>query len=266
MNFRHIETNNIRLHIAESGPEHGRLVILLHGFPEFWYSWRHQIEPLAAAGFHVVAVDQRGYNLSDKPDSIESYDLDLVCDDVLGIADALDYQTFNIVGHDWGALVAWWLAARNPDRIDRMAVLNATHPSIWREAIKNNRAQKKKSWYVGVLQIPWLPEWLMRQRRFDGLVKALKMSSRPDAFSDADLQKYRGAWQQPGADRDDQLVSRDRSQTIAARFLGKDQHSCPHPLGRQRSLRHPRARRAGKGNVHERHARIFRAGDPLGAA
>jgi pimeloyl-ACP methyl ester carboxylesterase len=154
---------------------------------------------VADAGFHVVAIDQRGYNLSDKPAAVASYDLDLLCDDVLGIADALGQKTFNIVGHDWGAIIAWWLAARNPDRIERMAVLNASHPSIWREAIKNHRAQRRKSWYVGVLQWPKFPEWLMRQRNFDALAKALKSSSRADAFSETDLQLYRGAWQQSGA-------------------------------------------------------------------
>ena len=199
LRFSHIETNGVKLHVAEAGPAGGPLVLLLHGFPEFWYGWRHQIGPLAEAGFHVVAVDQRGYNLSEKPIGRAAYDLDLLADDVLGIADALGGKKFKVVGHDWGAIVAWWLAARNPDRLDRMAVLNASHPSIWRDAIANDPPQRKKSRYVSMFQLPWLPEWSMRRRHFDALIKALKTSIRPDSFSELDVQMYRGAWEQSGA-------------------------------------------------------------------
>jgi len=199
LTFRHIQSNGISLRVAESGPEYGPLVILLHGFPEFWYAWRHQIGPLADAGFRVLAVDQRGYNLSDKPAETRAYDLDLVTDDVAGIADAVGRETFSVVGHDWGAIVAWWAAGRYPQRLERMAVLNAAHPSIWREAIKNDRAQRRKSWYLGMFQIPRLPEWGIRAGRFRGLVDALRGSSRTDAFSEDDLHLYRGAWEQAGA-------------------------------------------------------------------
>lgn len=199
LSFRHIQTNGIALHVAESGPKDGPLVILLHGFPEFWYGWRHQIGPLAAAGFRVVAVDQRGYNLSDKPPGKQAYDLDLLADDIAGIADALERKTFNVVGHDWGGIVAWWMADRYAERLDHMAVLNAAHPSIWREAIKNDPAQRRKSWYVGMFQLPWLPERTMRTRQFRGMSDALKTGARPEAFSEDDLHLYRGAWEQAGA-------------------------------------------------------------------
>jgi epoxide hydrolase 4 len=199
LKFRHIQTNGIALHVVESGPEDGPLVILLHGFPEFWYGWRHQIGPLADAGFRVLAVDQRGYNLSDKPVATSEYDLDLVADDVAGVADAVGRKTFSIVGHDWGGIVAWWAAARYPKRLERMAVLNAAHPSIWRDAIKHDRAQRRKSWYVGMFQIPGLPEWGMRAGRYRALAAALEDSARADAFSQDDLHLYRGAWEQTGA-------------------------------------------------------------------
>jgi pimeloyl-ACP methyl ester carboxylesterase len=199
LNFRHVTTNGIALHIAESGSRDGPLVILLHGFPEFWYGWRHQIRALAAAGYWVVAVDQRGYNLSDKPAGKQAYDLDFLTDDIAGIADALGRDRFSIVGHDWGGIIAWWAAGRYPQRLDRFAVLNAAHPSVWREAIKNDRSQRRKSWYIGMFQLPAFPEWAMRRRRFRVLIDTLKSAARPDAFSDDDLHLYRGAWEQPGA-------------------------------------------------------------------
>ena len=123
----HLTTNGVRLHAVAAGPSDGPLVILLHGFPEFWYGWRHQIEPLAAAGFRVLVPDQRGYNLSSKPEGLRAYTLDVLADDVLGLATALGQSTFSIVGHDWGGALAWHLAARNPDRISRAVILNEPH-------------------------------------------------------------------------------------------------------------------------------------------
>ena len=120
----HLTTNGVRLHAVAAGSHEGPLVILLHGFPEFWYGWRHQIEPLAAAGFRVLVPDQRGYNLSSKPEGLRAYTLDVLADDVLGLATALGQSTFSIVGHDWGGALAWHLAARNPDRISRAVILN----------------------------------------------------------------------------------------------------------------------------------------------
>src|SRR4028119_1123949 len=102
-----------RLHVVEAGPEDGPLVILLHGFPEFWYGWRKQIGPLAAAGFRVVAPDQRGYGLSDKPRGLDAYNLDRLAGDVIGLIDALGRDRAHVVGHDWGGNVAWWLGIRH---------------------------------------------------------------------------------------------------------------------------------------------------------
>src|SRR5438270_3890267 len=102
LRFSRIPANGIHLHVAEAGPSDGPLLFLLHGFPEFWYGWRNQIGPLAERGFHVVAPDQRGYNLSDKPRGIASYDLDCLADDVIGLADRLGHKRFDVVGHDWG--------------------------------------------------------------------------------------------------------------------------------------------------------------------
>ena len=112
-NHRSIETNGIRLHIAELGE--GPLVILCHGFPEGWYSWRHQIEALAEAGYHVVAPDQRGYGQSDAPAAIDQYDLLHLAGDIVGLVYALGEKRATIAGHDWGAPVAWHSALLRPD-------------------------------------------------------------------------------------------------------------------------------------------------------
>jgi pimeloyl-ACP methyl ester carboxylesterase len=105
-----IDTNGIQLHVIFAGPENGKPVVLLHGFPEFWYSWRHQIEPLAAAGYRVIVPDQRGYNLSEKPNGVKQYHIDLLAQDIVGLLDSLRYNEVNLVGHDWGGVVAWHMA------------------------------------------------------------------------------------------------------------------------------------------------------------
>ncbi|HEY2895072.1 MAG TPA: alpha/beta hydrolase [Pirellulales bacterium] len=194
-----IEANGIRLHVVEAGDPAGQPVFLLHGLPEFWRGWRFQIGPLAAAGLRLIVPDQRGYNLSDKPKGLANYDFSLVTGDVLGLADRLGLSSFSVVGHDWGAAVGWWLATRWPDRISRLAVLAAPHPALWREAMLNDPVQRKRSRYVKFIQIPWLPEFMMRLGRFAGLVGAIKQTRRAEAFPPEEIERYREAWAQPGA-------------------------------------------------------------------
>jgi epoxide hydrolase 4 len=191
--------NGIELHYIEAGPTGGSTVILLHGFPEFCDGWRHQLPALVAAGFHVIALDQRGYNLSSKPSAIASYDLDVLAQDVLALADHLGLNGLQLVGHDWGASVAWWLATTQADRLAKMVVLNAPHPALWRRAMRTNRAQRRKSWYVHAFRLPWLPELGLRANNFKALAQGLVDSSLPGTFSATDLEGYRRAWAQPGA-------------------------------------------------------------------
>jgi pimeloyl-ACP methyl ester carboxylesterase len=194
-----LKTNGITLDAAVAGPPEGKLVILLHGFPEFWYGWRGQMAPLAGAGLRVLAPDQRGYNLSDKPAGAAAYTLDSLADDVLGLADALGRERFTVVGHDWGGVVAWHLAARNPERISRAVILNAPHPAtLWRHA-RSHPSQLLKSWYVAYFQLPVVPELALRAGGFWVLRRVLRRSSRPGSFPAAELRRYREAWAQPGA-------------------------------------------------------------------
>jgi len=201
LRHRTIATNGIRLHAVEAGPEGGPLVILLHGFPEFWYSWRHQIEPLAAAGFRVLAPDQRGYNLSDKPKPVSAYNLDTLARDIVGVIDDAGAAKAHVVGHDWGGAVAWWLGIRYPERLERLALLNIPHPVVMRRALRKNPTQRKKSWYIFFFQLPVLPERTFRAGGFARGIKALQGTSRPGTFTGADLDLYREAWSRPGAVR-----------------------------------------------------------------
>jgi pimeloyl-ACP methyl ester carboxylesterase len=194
-----LRADTIELHAVAAGPPDGRLVVLLHGFPEFWYGWRRQIAPLAAAGLRVLVPDQRGYNLSDKPGGVAAYALDTLADDVLGLADALGRGRFAVVGHDWGGVVAWHLAARNPERVERAAVLNGPHPATVRAFMRAHPSQALRSWYAGFFQAPLLPEWTLGAADFAWLRASLDRTSRPGAFSDEDLRRYRAAWARPGA-------------------------------------------------------------------
>jgi epoxide hydrolase 4 len=189
----------IELNAVAAGPPDGPVVLLLHGFPEFWYSWHKQIEPLADAGFRVIVPDQRGYNKSSKPRGAASYALSELTSDVLAIADQLGQERIFLAGHDWGAAVAWSVALLHPQRIAKLAILNVPHPSVMRRYLKNNRRQLRRSWYMFFFQLPFIPEATFSAFDFRLGVRSLVLSSRAKTFSTEDLAKYRAAWSQPGA-------------------------------------------------------------------
>ncbi len=192
-------TNGVNLHVAMAGPQDGPLVILLHGFPEFWYGWRKQMPALAAAGYAVWAPDQRGYNRSNKPAGVGAYHIDTLAADVVGLIEASGHQQVYLVGHDWGAAVAWWVAGKYPARVKKLAILNVPHPAVMRRTVIEDAEQRRRSWYIFFFQAPWLPERSLSQNNFTNLIRALKGSSRRGAFTDADIAAYRQAWAQPGA-------------------------------------------------------------------
>lgn len=196
---RFVETNNIRLHVVEAGKSDGPLVIFLHGFPEFWYAWRYQIDFFAAAGYRVVVPDQRGYNLSDKPRRIAAYNLDELARDIIGLIDFYQREKALIVSHDWGGMVAWWAGMAFPERIEKLVVMNVPHPTVMLRHLKDNPVQRRRSRYIFLFQLPFLPEWRMRKNQWDYATRALTKTSRPGTFSEADLALYRESWAQPGA-------------------------------------------------------------------
>lgn len=193
-----IETNGVRLHVVTQG-ESGPLVILLHGFPECWYSWREYLPALAESGFRAAAPDMRGYNLSEKPKGARSYDLPALTADVLGLIRAFGEEQAVIVGHDWGAAVAWRFAMDYPQAVEKLVICNVPHPARFAEGLRHVR-QLRKSWYIFFFQLPWLPELVMRRDLSRFVERGMRGSAvRLEAFSDEDLQVYTEALRQPGA-------------------------------------------------------------------
>ncbi|RMG96024.1 MAG: alpha/beta fold hydrolase, partial [Deltaproteobacteria bacterium] len=151
-----VSAGDVRLHYVTAGE--GPLVVLLHGFPEFWYAWRHQIGPLADAGYKVVVPDLRGYGSSDKPTSVDAYAPDRLVADVRALVDAFGGRAAAVVGHDWGGVVAYLFAHAHPERLDRVVVANAPHPAHFFAGL-TDPAQLRRSWYVFFFQLPKVPEW-----------------------------------------------------------------------------------------------------------
>lgn len=187
----------VRLHVRAAGPNEGPLVVLLHGFPEFWYGWRHQIAALAEAGYRVLIPDQRGYHRSDAPQPVAAYDLDLLVDDVCAVIDAAGRNRAAVVGHDWGAMVGWHLAHAQPERLRRLAVLNVPHPHVFRETLRSSLSQLLRSTYALFFQLPAVPEWLLGRNDGQLLAAMLRGSGQPSTFDDTDLAIYRQAWRRP---------------------------------------------------------------------
>ncbi len=189
----------VALHAVAAGPPGGPVVVLLHGFPEFWYGWRRQIGPLAKGGFRVIVPDQRGYGLSDRPAGVEAYRLDRLAADVVAIADHFGAETIDLVGHDWGGVVAWWVAARHPLRVRRLVVINAPHPVAAVRYARKHRTQLRRSWYVAFFQLPVLPEWVLARGGYRLLQRALQAPAPPGLFGPAEIAAYREAWSRRGA-------------------------------------------------------------------
>ena len=196
----YIETNGIKLHVVMAGPKAGQPVLLLHGFPEFWYGWRKQIPALAKAGYRVIVPDQRGYNLSDKPKGIKAYSLDKLADDILGLIDALGYYKVHLIGHDWGAVVAWAVAIWHPERLNKLGILNVPHPAVMVNYLRRgDPEQLRRSWYIFAFQVPWLPEYYLRKNDWRNGDRILRGSSKRRSFTREDVAEYKKAWSQPGA-------------------------------------------------------------------
>ena len=190
------QIGNIRLHYAECGSG-DELVILLHGFPEFWYSWRHQL-PVLSKSYHVVAPDMRGYNLSDKPEGVENYRIEFLVQDVIGLIRHFGKEKAVLIAHDWGAGIAWALAQRHPEVVSKLVAMQVPPAAAWKENF--TLRQFLASWYMFFFQLPRVPEWWASRNNFARIERMHRETSfRPGAFSDADIAAYKDALRQPGA-------------------------------------------------------------------
>jgi epoxide hydrolase 4 len=199
LEHRFIDTNGIRLHAAIGGKEHGPLVVMLHGFPEIWLSWRHQFQPLMSAGFRVVAVDMRGYNTSDKPKRVSDYRVGALVEDIAGVIRALGRDKAHLVSHDWGGVVSWHFAHRHSELLDKLVVLNCPHPTMFLKRMRNPD-QALRMYYAGFFQLPMIPERTIAKNDFSVLRNIFKYQPKtPGAYDADDIRAYIDAFKQPGA-------------------------------------------------------------------
>lgn len=203
---RRLNVGEVTLHVAEARPANCDtasatlpaevpLVVFLHGFPEFWWSWHHQLEALSAAGFWAVAPDMRGYNESDKPEGVAQYEIEDLAGDVAGLIRALGREKAIVVGHDWGGMVAWGFAQAFPSMLERLAILNVPHPLEMQKGLRTPQ-QLKKSWYMFFFQLPFgIPERMIAKDDF----AYLRTLFGDDGFANEEIEKYVDAMRVPGA-------------------------------------------------------------------
>jgi pimeloyl-ACP methyl ester carboxylesterase len=191
---RFVDVGEVSLEVVFAGPLGGPPVVLLHGFPEFWYAWRGPAAVLARSGYRVILPNQRGYSRSDKPDSVAAYRLDHLVSDVIGLIDALGHERVHLGCQDWGGTVGWRSIIEHPDRFASFAVIDAAHPL----AVAND-AEETISWYRTFLQIPWLPGFSARLGNWWLLTSNLRETAAPGAFPEEELDQFRSAWDRDGA-------------------------------------------------------------------
>lgn len=200
---RMIDVGDVALHVAEARPsgvlgevpDDVPLVVFMHGFPEFWWSWHHQLSAFAGAGFWAVAPDMRGYNESDRPVGVGHYEVEKLAGDIAGLIHALGRKKAFVVGHDWGGAVAWIVAQYFPEVVSRLAILNVPHPLEMARGLTTLK-QLKKSWYMFFFQLPFgIPESAFAANDFG----KLRSGFRSEGFAPDEIEPYVDAMKKPGA-------------------------------------------------------------------
>jgi epoxide hydrolase 4 len=198
MMFTHeyADVNGIRLHYVTTGK--GKLIMFVHGFPEFWYEWKNQLVEFGR-DYQAVAPDMRGYNLSSKPADVEQYQMQYLVEDLRALAERLGHNKFILVGHDWGGAVAWVFAITHPEYLEKLIIINAPHPALFQRELRKNPAQQQASAYMLQLRSPQA-EQILSANNYDALVQAvLGEGLKQGIFTEEDRQAYIEAWSQPGA-------------------------------------------------------------------
>lgn len=196
-----VEAGGLRFEVHACGdPESDHLALCLHGFPEHAFSWRYQLPRLARLGMRAWAPNQRGYGATTRPRGVAAYRLERLLEDVAALVDASGCRRLTLIGHDWGGAVAWFFAMRRVRPLERLVVMNLPHPALMRRALRENRTQRRRSWYALFFQIPWLPELLLRRRGARAIGEAFRsMAVDPSRFPDEVLAVYRENALRPGA-------------------------------------------------------------------
>lgn len=190
--------NKLSLRVARAGGG-DRLLVMLHGFPESWYSWRHQLREFAPS-FDCAAPEMRGYGASDKPRGVKNYRVEKLVGDVAGLIEALGHKRAVVIGHDWGGAVAWATAMIRPDVVDRLCVMNCPHPAKFRANIRANPRQMLRSWYILFFQIPLLADTLLWARHSALVARMIRSSAyNKSAFTADDLMQFRETFREPYA-------------------------------------------------------------------
>jgi pimeloyl-ACP methyl ester carboxylesterase len=211
--------NGVRLHYVYASANSPRAIFFLHGFPDFWYSWRYQL-PYFAKNYHVIAVDQRGYNFSEKPKRVADYALNLLVQDIKNLADHLGLHKFALVGHDWGGAIAWEFANRFPERLSSLTVLNCPPLQVLMAEQFRDGRQLKSSYYIYLFQLPWLPERMLTRNNCAGLIRTLKALN--PSFSAEEIVAYQHAFSIPGSVRAGINYYRCAMRQFLPRYLAGD--------------------------------------------
>ena len=191
-----VNVNGIRMHYATAG--NGPLIVFLHGFPEFWYSWRYQLQ-FFAKHFEVVAPDLRGYGDTEKPQEISEYKIDKLVKDIVELIHSLGKERAIIVGHDWGGIVGWSIAMIAPNVVEKLIIMNAPHPALYQINAFRNLAQMQKSWYIFFFLLQRAPEKILSANDFEFLKHMFELSiRRKDRFTQSDIKHYASSWSKEG--------------------------------------------------------------------
>jgi pimeloyl-ACP methyl ester carboxylesterase len=197
VNHEYAKVNGIRLHYVTTGS--GKLMLFVHGFPEFWHAWKDQLAEFGQE-YLTVAPDMRGYNLSSKPTDVGQYQIKILVEDLRQLAEHLGHKKLILVGHDWGGAIAWAFALSHPGYLEKLVVINASHPAIFERELRENPAQQKASEYMLMFQRPEEAEKNLSANNYAFLIEAvLSEGLKQDYFTEEDRKAYLDAWSQPGA-------------------------------------------------------------------
>jgi epoxide hydrolase 4 len=196
--FKHeyADVNGVRLHYVTAGK--GKLIMFVHGFPEFWYEWKNQLTEFGQ-NYQAVAPDMRGYNLSSKPSGVDQYQVKYMVEDLRALAEKLGHKKFTLVAHDWGGAIAWAFAIAHPDYLDKLVIINAPHPGVFQRELRENPAQQKASAYMLMFRSEQAEQTLSANNYALLVQIVLGEGLKNGVFNEADKEAYLGAWSQPGA-------------------------------------------------------------------